>query len=670
MKVIGQEFYKIFIKKKFLIIFIMLLVFQSSTFKVPSFFESVSAETYYKERISALQGPFDKDILEDIVKNLDRDISLVNSFFSSNQGRLEDKIDPSLLGSLPGMTLLRSQIDYVRMDHNNRYFMDVNAWYNILDDSPIDFIFYFFIIVLTATVLGFEYDTGMDVLNDTTRFGRKKRKRWQFSLIILSLSLYLIFIHLYQLLYVFPQVNNSMSFPVQSLPLYANSIFNISLLETYFLLIVLRIIGLIFLVSITGFLVKLTRSALTSSFLSGLLVLVPNLIFSPKIIYGLPLPNRLLMASGLIQGIPFYTSSQYLPNIPLNEFYLILISSIILILLLNYVERNGFKLKKPFLFLSLIMLTSCASPNHTDTILNYPINTSIFESNGNIIYEYQTWYSVDPESRFIERLDSNITLDLTNDGQSNRPLWSAYPSDKGAYLLAKENRLETGDTWYLKEVDLDTMQSKKVIDTGKNTLIPSNINGSMPMLNIFSEVYQTLDTDALQGFVIYNDYLYHIYGNKIKRSNFNGRDLETLPINLSSMSSPFSFRGDELYYLDPSYTIRKLNLESFEDSLILEEVSQFNIDSKGINYIDSKNEGTYRFSFDNKTSVLFLDRPVLELRDYNNDTYFLDNLQLYRKNGENGEEKFVSKDVIRYYILDNVLFTVDLYGETEFIDLQ
>ena len=309
INVIREEFYKIFIKKRFIWVFLVVFaleMFQFSQQPKPTSFLNTESEVLYKENIKELQGVYDeeksKTILETAEYTFDYEKEMSKSSNTPTEYQSLLSKYPTIYESIPVYTMLKSQVEYVQDDPTHRYFMDASGWEVLLTDSEFDYLLVFLVIIMAASIYSNEYETNVDILNRSSYLGRVNRYILQTLIIIGSLSLLLLSINLGRYLMIFDTVKQTGAYPIQSVPIFANALFNTSIMQTFVLLIGIRIVGIVYIVSLISFITQQFKNSLLSLFAGFLIVLVPFLVFKPFELYAYPLPTTWFMGTGLIQG--------------------------------------------------------------------------------------------------------------------------------------------------------------------------------------------------------------------------------------------------------------------------------------------------------------------------------------------------------------------------------
>ena len=349
--VIREECYKIFIKKHFIWVFLAVFIvqiFQFGSMPNPTSFHNTASEVIYQENINELRGAYDekkaKVVLEaaeytfDYKKKID---GITND--PAEYLALLSKF-PSLYESIPVYTMLKSQVEYVQENPIHRYYLDASGWEVLLTDSNFDYVFIFLVIIMASAVYANEYESNVDIMNRSSYLGRAKRYFLQTVVIIVSLTILFISVNIVRYIMLHESIMFTGKFPIQSIPSFANTFINMSINQTFIVLIIIRIMGIIYIVSLISFVTQRFKNALLSVFIGGVIVLLPFIVLKPFELYAFPLPTTWFMGTGLIQGpsiVPYMAAVTRIKSV--RDFGIITIKSILIIVLIWRITLNNLR---------------------------------------------------------------------------------------------------------------------------------------------------------------------------------------------------------------------------------------------------------------------------------------------------------------------------------------
>lgn len=309
--IFKEEVYKIFIKKHFLLIFVCFIIFDVASFnleKKSTSFNSVVSESMYLDQIAQLKGVYNENtgnkIQEKAIYTRNYYDDLLDLRIDTTTNEYQDRIKayPLIYTSIDVYNLLDSQINFVKESPSRRFLLNTSAWERLITDQFFEYGIVLLAIIMATSVYCGEYSSRVDVLNRSSYLGRISRYLIQTCIMILSMAIIIMVIYTLRYFSLYSLVKGTGKFPAQSLPSFGNMVYNLSILQTFGAVIVLRLVGIITVFSFTALVSTVTKSTLTSFFISIVITFVPLLTMSLPQIYKYPLPATWFKATGLIQG--------------------------------------------------------------------------------------------------------------------------------------------------------------------------------------------------------------------------------------------------------------------------------------------------------------------------------------------------------------------------------
>lgn len=197
-----------------------------------------------------------------------------------------------------------NQYFYVKEEPEKRYLMDGRGWETLLSNSLPDFLLLLTLIIVLTPLFCYEYENEMDMLLLSSSKG--KYQTGVVKLAIAAILAALITLSFTVIEYVSLVWNVGMdngTFPLQSLPFFASSSYDITLNQALFLLICIRMIGAILFAGLICFISISSKKTIITLFVSSVLIFLPYVLFSNKILlYYLPVPSGLLLGTGYLWG--------------------------------------------------------------------------------------------------------------------------------------------------------------------------------------------------------------------------------------------------------------------------------------------------------------------------------------------------------------------------------
>lgn len=346
--VFKTEIYKVWIKNRFILIFLSLLVIDSTLFiksMQTSTFENVSAQNLYEQEIAILSGKSNTEKYEYVEhKNIVTKtiMTQVEDNYDTPSKQKEIVFDhPLIFEEEKVYSYLMMQMNYVEKNIDQRYIMNATSWNIILGTQGIQFGLILFTLSIAVNTFKNEEQAGIKELNRTTTFGRNKILIYQNILVLGSGVFYLIISKIIEILILFPSLKNTINFPIQSLTFYGNSPWNISLIQMLIVITIIQSLGVIYLTFLIRCISYLVKSTAFIYVVTLLIVLLPSFLINNYDIYRFPFPNALLMAVGYVRGPEAIITYFDIPNYGFTN--LMYVASIILVLYIamKLIEKQG-----------------------------------------------------------------------------------------------------------------------------------------------------------------------------------------------------------------------------------------------------------------------------------------------------------------------------------------
>ncbi len=349
MTVLRQESYKLFVKRGFLFLVLLLLVFDltvtavdlkaSVTLTQPSFL-------VYKEYIEKYKGEVTDEKMQQI-----NDIRIETELIYENKQKIQEKYKNNSISrreyeekiaefnkyesKTEGINAFLSVADTAWL--NETQIMDNTGWNVLLNDSSIDLATVIIVISLVILLCIYDIETGIDYMKLSTVKGKSILLKSQLTIII-SFSVFIgLFVSLAKYLLVDLMYGlDSSSFSLQNIAGFEQATKDISILSAYALLGAIKTFGLIFLGIITFTIGIFLSSSLYSAFFSFALTYLPAYILRDKrLLYFLPFPSAMLIGKGWFVSL-ISEGDTYFAEISTNEMigYFLLMSLVIVLLII------------------------------------------------------------------------------------------------------------------------------------------------------------------------------------------------------------------------------------------------------------------------------------------------------------------------------------------------
>lgn len=302
----------IFILVLYFILKLVLLVITDA----PYHEEQITFGKQYQKYLEQVRGKYTKEKGDFLEKEAEKIEAAKSRLDSSRQDYYSGRISEEeygqekqklseILKDKDGYEVLYQQYLYVCEGKKNHYFLNNNGWSGLLSDNHPDFLLILALILLVTPVLCREYETQMDVLMLTSRQGMQSR-RGKILLtmgisVVVGLGSSLVELIFYSVKYGLPDG----SFPLQSVEYFGSSTTCLSLWQTWFAGMWLRLAGCVLLVVGILFFASLVRKVALTVLAVFALAVLPYMGLPGTMLVRLPLPVSFLM------GADFWKGSQY-----------------------------------------------------------------------------------------------------------------------------------------------------------------------------------------------------------------------------------------------------------------------------------------------------------------------------------------------------------------------
>ena len=278
--------------------------------------------------------------------------------------------------------IISSNQEYILQDKSQRYYLYQNGWIDLFQNSGIDIILLFLILLSITPIFCKEYETDMYVINRISSGGNRYMYRTKiFAGIVMAITMSAILCVENILIDYFRFGLKGITYPIQSIHIFSNYPWRMNILGMLILYILVSILAAIYLSVIIMSLSVITKKVVNTILITISVVFIPLFIMKEKVIYQLPLPTGLLNKQGYITGV-------YNTNLGKNDFFDIkelmtnfiivtIICSMLIILGRFFYNYSGkvklFMMQKIVVFLLTITLifTGCGKKeNRTEDIFN------------------------------------------------------------------------------------------------------------------------------------------------------------------------------------------------------------------------------------------------------------------------------------------------------------
>lgn len=203
--------------------------------------------------------------------------------------------------------VIYSKYTYSMKDVEKHYLLDSRGWETLLTHNTLDYILVFAILILITPIFTYEYDSKMEHILNSSKYGKMKTVKWKLEIAILSSILLTCIFQLISFLYLKGSVGLAHgNYPVQSIPFYEKFNYDMTIAEVYLLTFLFKILGSALMALTVCFFAIVGKRGIITLVAGSASVLLPALIDpTGSLRYYLPLPT------GLMTGNGFLWPSQY-----------------------------------------------------------------------------------------------------------------------------------------------------------------------------------------------------------------------------------------------------------------------------------------------------------------------------------------------------------------------
>lgn len=198
---------------------------------------------------------------------------------------------------------LLSKVDYVQENPDKRYLMKTDGWWYYFTDDTLYYVNLVFVVILCMLVFVGETQTGILEIHRFSKVGEKKFFLLQWGTVVVVAEVFFLITQALKFLIYYVRYGISgMSYPIQSIPVFEYCGWNLSigvymaLCVGFYMISVLCLCGLAFL------LVMILRKGLESVFTIFLLIILPPMCLSEKILCFVPNMYSLMFPANILRG--------------------------------------------------------------------------------------------------------------------------------------------------------------------------------------------------------------------------------------------------------------------------------------------------------------------------------------------------------------------------------
>lgn len=318
MRVLFYEFNKILFKQKAVILIILFIFLKLVVLASTSSYSVETTEQnkiIYKKYLTQVSGKLTTE-KEDYIENQENQINEINgeksdvvNKYLNGQARENEfvlKISDinNKLKKNDAFKILYDQYEYIKQNPKNRYFLYTNGWTNLLAPERPDMVLIFLLLIIITPIFAYEYEKDMVSLILTSKKGRVitpacKIIAASIITIILTISFSIIEYAYYKIKYGLPSGN----FPLQSIVFFKTSTYDLSLMQTYLYISLIKMIGFLLFTHLIIFISVITKKTVLTLFTALSVIFIPYFVyFNDSVKYKLPIPLGFMIGNGYFRG--------------------------------------------------------------------------------------------------------------------------------------------------------------------------------------------------------------------------------------------------------------------------------------------------------------------------------------------------------------------------------
>lgn len=672
MSLFGYEIKKMFFHQKGLLLIglfffcsvVTLIVFDTP--KNPDVEMNASQYAYYLNQVAGPHSDETEQLLTNESKQItDARVALEKAYDDYYDGNIsKDKLltvsGPleGILNNERGFKLIFDQYTYIRENPDNRYFLSTNGWDGLLSIDRLDLLFLLLLLVLVTPVFCSEYTSEMDSLHLTMRKGTRGHAASKVALVLITVIVLSLLTAL--LRYGFFHIKYGLehgNYPLQSLAYFGTSTKNISLLSTFVLITMIKIVGNLYFAMLIMLISVWTKKYALTLFSSTAVILLPYYGFNTESAkYLFPGPLGFMISTGFFKGreheynIITEQMDVIFEEISMLSIILLLVISLcisigaFIIILVRHTNVWGTRKRRQWIQSSRMMLVLCmivaslAGCHFNDEAEKGDIyNTASrhsFENERYRIFFDETDLD-DRKLLFEDKQTGEINNFIRNPIQSLTKIEEPiYGNGSLVYYMKWDveksgfRDLEEPDRLSIIEVDTTSFDEKIIfernINTEKNSFLGLHTLETADSLSFWMIPYFFLD----KANIYFID-----EGNQMIRQ-VNKRTGKTTVTNSSPLSSDVSvaFDGRNIYYLTQKYQIVKYDTKKGEETVLPDIITTyFMLTDTELLYVNRKDQyKIYALDLENGTTRKITDKSVW-------DGFTYDDQHIYYESRQNKE---------------------------------
>lgn len=227
-------------------------------------------------------------------------------------------------------------------EKENGYLLNPNGWITLLGQEHLDWILPILMILLISPIFSIEYESEMHLILKTSKYGRT-RLFIEKLLVMIGTGIVVTTVDC-GIEFIFVQWRDGLSCleaPIQSIRVFQDSPYNITLIETFLLQSLMKLYGCLYLSVILVFLSIICKATTTVLFAGSMITLLPYFLLEKIQLYQLPFPTGFFIPAGFYAGIDMQQKN--LVTVEPKKFIIMMIITTVILSILLLLAYNWYK---------------------------------------------------------------------------------------------------------------------------------------------------------------------------------------------------------------------------------------------------------------------------------------------------------------------------------------
>ncbi len=476
-----------------------------------------------------------------------------------------------LLKNEQGFEEIFQQYLYVAENPENRFFIYPNGWYGLFDVKYSELFLFIVIVLLITRFYAYDYQYEMENIEMTTRKG--SRLSYVVRFLIATTTVVILCVCSFVMTYLYYRIRYGLpdgEFPIQSIYLFKESMMQTGLLETYFYISGLKILGYVTLSMLILIVTVIFKKQIVTVFVTTSIITIPYVSLGDQQAY-------------LIQPLGLILSKGYFTQARTHNLILLVAATIFVCLILYYIGRISTINRWLLLFLPFIFLTSCTDQQEESIVYN------LDERMEHSVGGYQYYFDVMDNDFVRVHEETGVQESLVRNPFEEDVKYESCFFVQGEYfyyiktglentpVMKKNSQLRGGSTMYnfaVVQVNMQTFEETVIFE--KN--LGRNRSGILKEENKKWGFMRGID-----GFFLDKDTIYIIDTDAVRMIDRMTSKITAIG-DINTVYN-IAFDGQYIYYIGDRYRLSKYDVNTQEKSSVDDIITEdFRLNEGRIEY--------------------------------------------------------------------------------------